>query len=83
MSGGHDHGNIECILAEVNKLSDSNLKIFVNEIMDRLKQKKTLASPGKVILRIECPVCHTNTHVVRNSHYHFCIYEQKWHFIIG
>lgn len=76
-------GNIECILAEVNKLSDSNLKILVNKIMVRLKLKKTLASPCKVILRIECPVFHTNTHVVRHSHYHFCIYERKWYFIIG
>lgn len=76
-------GNIECILAEVNKPSDSNLKILVKKIMVRLKLKKTLASPGKVILRIECPVYHANTHVVRHSHYHFCIYEQKWHFVIG
>jgi hypothetical protein len=28
-------GNIECILAEVNNLSDSDLKILVNKIMDR------------------------------------------------
>jgi hypothetical protein len=30
-------GNIECILDEVNNLSDSDLKILVNKIMDRLK----------------------------------------------
>ena len=59
-------GNIECTLAEVNKLYDSNLKILVNKIIVRLKLKKTLASPGMVILRIECPVYHTNTRVVRH-----------------
>ena len=61
-------GNIECTLAEVNKLYDSNLKILVNKIMDRLKLEKAFASPAKVISRMECPVCHTNAHVVRNGH---------------
>lgn len=49
-------GNIECILDEVNNLSDSDLKILVNKIMDRLKLKKAFASPAKVIPRMECPV---------------------------
>ena len=63
-------GNIECILDEVNNLSDSDLKILVNKIMDRLKLEKAFASPAKVISRMECPVCHTNAHVVRNGHKH-------------
>ena len=63
-------GNIEGILAEVNSLSDSDLKIPVNKIMDRLKLEKAFASPAKIIPRMECPVCHTNAHVVRNGHKH-------------
>ena len=63
-------GNIECILDEVNNLSDSDLKIIVNKIMDRLKLEKAFASPAKFIPRMECPVCHTNAHVVRNGHKH-------------
>ncbi|MDQ0153435.1 transposase-like protein [Moryella indoligenes] len=63
-------GNIECILDEVNNLSDSDLKILVNKIMDRLKLVKAFASLDKVIPQMECPVCHTNAHVVRNGHKH-------------
>ena len=32
--------NIECILATVNNLSDSDLKILANLIMDRLNPEK-------------------------------------------
>ena len=63
-------GNIECILAAGNNLSDSDLKILTNKIIDRLNLEKTVASPVKIVSRIECPVCHTSTHVVRNSHKH-------------
>ena len=63
-------GNIECILDEVNSLSDSDLKILVNKIMDRLKLEKAFASPAKVIPRMECPVCRTNAHVVRSGRKH-------------
>lgn len=63
-------GSIECILDEVNNLSDLDLKILVNKIMDRLKLEKVFAYPAKVIPRMECPVCHTNAHVVRNGHKH-------------
>lgn len=38
--------------------------------MDRLKLERAFASPAKVIPRMECPVCHTNAHVVRNGHKH-------------
>ena len=63
-------GNIECILAAGNNLSDSDLKILTNKIIDRLNLEKTVASPVKIVSRIECPVCHTSTHVVRNGHKH-------------
>ena len=56
-------GNIECILDEVNSLSNSDLKILVNKIMDRLKLEKAFASPAKVIPRMECPVCRTNVNI--------------------
>ena len=58
-------GNIECILATVNNLSDSDLKILANLIMDRLNPEKAFASPVKIVPRMECPVCHTSAHVVR------------------
>ena len=57
-------GNIECILATVNNLSDSDLKILANLIMDRLNPEKAFASPVKIVPRMECPVCHTSAHVV-------------------
>ena len=60
-------GNIECILATVNNLSDSDLKILANLIMDRLNPEKAFASPVKIVPRMECPVCHTSAHVVRWS----------------
>ena len=63
-------GNIECILAAVNNLSDSDLKILANLIMDRLNPEKAFASPVKIVPRMECPVCHTSAHVVRNGHKH-------------
>ena len=63
-------GNIECILATVNNLSDSDLKILANLIMDRLNPEKAFASPVKIVPRMECPVCHTSAHVVRNGHKH-------------
>lgn len=63
-------GSIECILDEVNNLFDSDLKILVNKIMDRLKLKKVFTSPAKVIPRMECPACHTNAYVVRTGHKH-------------
>ena len=63
-------GNIECILAAVNNLSDSDLKILVNKIMDRLNPEKAFASSVKIVPRMECPVCHTSSHVVRNGHKH-------------
>ena len=63
-------GNIECILAAVNNLSDSDLKILVNKIMDRLNHEKAFASSVKIVPRMECPVCHTSSHVVRNGHKH-------------
>ncbi|MDD5849600.1 MAG: hypothetical protein PUE64_09785, partial [Firmicutes bacterium] len=63
-------GNIECILAAVNNLSDSDLKIPVNKIMDRLNHEKAFASSVKIVPRMECPVCHTSSHVVRNGHKH-------------
>ena len=63
-------GNIECILAAGNNLSDSDLKILVNKIMDRLNHEKSFASSVKIVPRMECPVCHTSSHVVRNGHKH-------------
>ena len=63
-------GKIECILDEVNNLSDSDLKILVNKIMDQLKLKKVFTFPAKAIPRMECPVYQTNAHVVRSSHKH-------------
>ena len=57
-------GNIECILAAVNNLSDSDLKILVNKIMDRQNPEKAFASSVKIVSRMECPVCHTSAHVV-------------------
>ena len=63
-------GNIECILATVNNLSDSDLKILANLITDRLNPEKAIASPVKIVPRMECPVCHTSAHVVRNGHKH-------------
>jgi transposase-like protein len=63
-------GNIECILAAGNNLSDSDLKIPVNKIMDRLNHEKSFASSVKIVPRMECPVCHTSSHVVRNGHKH-------------
>ena len=57
-------GNIECVLATVNNLSDSDLKILANLIMDRLNPEKAFASPVKIVPRMECPVCHTSAHVV-------------------
>ena len=63
-------GNIECILATGNNLSDSDLKILVNKIMDRLNPEKAFASSVKIVTRMECPVCHTSSHVVRNGHKH-------------
>ena len=63
-------GNIECILATVNNLSDSDLKILANLIMDRLNPEKAFASPMKIVPRMECPVCHRSAHVVRNGHKH-------------
>lgn len=62
--------DIECILAAVNPLSDSDLKILVNKIMDRLPFEKAFASSVKIVPRMECPVCHTSAHVVRNGHKH-------------
>ena len=53
-------GNIECILATVNNISDSDLKILANLIMDRLNPEKAFASPVKIVPRMECPVCHTS-----------------------
>ena len=70
-------GNIECILAAVNNLSDSDLKILANLIMDRLNPEKAFASSVKIVPRMECPVCHTSAHAVRNGHKHgkqaFCL----------
>ncbi|MCH4032938.1 MAG: IS1595 family transposase [Lachnospiraceae bacterium] len=63
-------GNIERILAAGNNLSDSDLKILVNKIMDRLNHEKAFASSVKIVPRMECPVCHTSSHVVRNGHKH-------------
>ena len=63
-------GNIECVLATVNNLSDSDLKILANLITDRLNPEKAIASPVKIVPRMECPVCHTSAHVVRNGHKH-------------
>ena len=63
-------GNIECILAAVNNLSDSDLKILANLIMDRLNPEKAFASSVKIVPRMECPVCHTSAHAVRNGHKH-------------
>ena len=57
-------GNIECILAAVNNLSDSDLKILVNKIMDRQNPEKAFASSVKIVPRMECPLCHTSAHVV-------------------
>ena len=60
-------GNIECILATVNNLSDSDLKILANLIMDRLNPEKAFASPVKIVPRMECPVCHTSAHVITQT----------------
>ena len=62
--------NIESILAAVNSLSDSDLKILVNRIMDRLHPENALASAVKIAPRLKCPVCHTNGYVVKNGHKH-------------
>jgi transposase-like protein len=38
--------------------------------MDRLNHEKAFASSVKIVPRMECPVCHTSSHVVRNGHKH-------------
>ena len=63
-------GNIECILAAVNNLSDSDFEILVNKIMDRQNPEKAFASSVKIVPRMECPLCHTSAHVIRNGHKH-------------
>ena len=69
-------GNIECILAAVNNLSDSDLKILVNLITDRQNPERAFASSVKIVPRMECPVFHTSAHVVgmvtSMASRHFC-----------
>ena len=87
-------GNIERILAAGNNLSDSDLKILVNKIMDRLNHEKSFASSVKIVPRMECPVCHTSSHVLGKvtsmASRHFCaghaesrLLQQVTHFCLA
>lgn len=38
--------------------------------MDRLNPEKAFTSSMKIVPRMECPVCHTSSHAVRNGHKH-------------
>lgn len=86
-------GSIDNILAEVRSLTDRDLQILMNRIMELLNPENAQNSPTKIVPRMECPVCHTNVSVVKNGHKqgrHFCaghaesrLLQQVTHFCLA
>jgi transposase-like protein len=62
---------IERILTEARDLSRDDLILLVNKLMEGFSHESATSSPKKMIApRLDCPICHSNAHVVRNGHKH-------------
>ncbi|MCH4036031.1 MAG: hypothetical protein LKE85_19095 [Lachnospiraceae bacterium] len=59
---------IERILTEARDLSRDDLILLVNKLMEGFSHESATSSPKKMIApRLDCPICHSNAHVVSGS----------------